>query len=156
MEQAFPALSVHDLTGEAHVLPEPFVGRVNAAIIAFDRHHQVLVDAWLRALRARFGPDQLQCYEIPSIARRWKPVRLFIDGGMAAAIVDPVVLRATFTYYGDLSKVTEPLGLDTRTVAAVIVDDLGVVRHVHVGEATAEAASEVGDAIDEVLRASAS
>ena len=42
----------------------------------------------------------LRFYEVPTIGRIWAPVRNFIDGGMASAIREPVILQRTLTVYG--------------------------------------------------------
>ena len=75
----------------------------------------------------------LRFYELPTIGRIWAPVRNVIDGGMAAAIREPVILQRTLTIYGDVNRVTRPLGIDDRsTIALLLVDGSG---HVHWREA---------------------
>ena len=110
-------------------LPDAFAGSRNLAIVAFRREHQQLVDSWVPWLDARAGDDRaLAFYELPTIARIWAPMRPFIDGGMARAIRDPVVLRRTLTIYGDVRALTEPLGIaDRSTIALFLVDGSGVV-----------------------------
>jgi hypothetical protein len=99
-------------------------------IVAFRRHHQVLVDSWVPWLEARAQADPgLRFYEVPTIGRIWAPVRTMIDGGMARAIGDPVVLRRTLTVYGDVSRLTGPLGItNLETVTVLALDGLGSVR----------------------------
>lgn len=71
----------------------------------------------------------LRFYEVPTIGRIWAPVRNLIDGGMAAAIREPVILRRTLTVYGDINRLTTPLGIDDRTtIAVLLVDRAGQVR----------------------------
>lgn len=111
-------------------LPDAFEGERNVVLVAFLRRHQPLVDSWVPWLEdeARRDPG-LRFYELPTIARRWAPLRPFIDGGMASAIGDPAVLQRTVTVYGDLGRVTGPLGItDRSTIALFLVEPPGWVR----------------------------
>ena len=48
---------------------------------------------------------------------------------MAASIRDPVILQRTLTVYGDVNRVTRPLGIEDRsTIALIFVDRAGHVR----------------------------
>ena len=127
---AFPRVPARDLEGRDVVLPDAFAGTLNVVIVAFQRKHQALVDSWVPWLEERAGVDPGLCfYELPTIGRIWAPVRTIIDGGMAAAIRDPVVLRRTLTVYGDVGRLTGPLGIDDRsTIALLVVDGAGAVR----------------------------
>ncbi len=90
----------------------------------------------------------LRFYEVPTIGRIWAPVRNFIDGGMAAAIKDPVILRRTLTVYGDLNRVTRPLGIDDRsTVTVLLVDGDGGVHWQGSGGFSAKVADELEAAL---------
>ncbi len=126
----FPRLAARDLEGRDVGLPEALAGDRNVVIAAFRRRHQTLVDSWLPWLGQQEADDPgLRFYELPAIGRIWTPVRNIIDGGMAAAIRDPVVLRRTLTIYGDVSRLTVPLGIEDRsTVALMVVDGSGGVR----------------------------
>ena len=126
----FPSVPARDLEGRDVTLPDVFTGERNVVIVAFRRNHQALVDSWVPWLEERAADDPgLRFYELPTIGRFWAPVRTFIDGGMAAAIKDPVVLQRTLTIYGDVHRLTRPLGIDDRsTVALVLVDRNGRVR----------------------------
>lgn len=126
----FPRLAARNLEGASVELPGAFAGERNVVIVAFRRHHQDLVDSWVPWLEERARADPGLCfYELPTIGRIWAPVRNMIDGGMARAIRDPVVLRRTLTVYGDVGRLTAPLGItDQATVTVLAVDGLGVVR----------------------------
>lgn len=126
----FPRLRARSLQGLDVDLPGAFAGRRNVVALAFRREHQGLVDAWAVWAEARAATDPaLRFYEIPVIGRRWVPARRFIDTGMAAAIRDPVVLQRTFTVYGDVARVTGPLGIaDRSTITVCLVDPTGTVR----------------------------
>lgn len=126
---AFPRIRARDLQGRDVDLPAAFVGERNVVALAFRREHQRLVDSWLPWFERRAAVDPgLRFYELPVIGRRWSPVRRLIDGGMAAAIRDPVVLQRTFTVYGDVDRVTRPLGItDRSTITVGVVDRRGTV-----------------------------
>ena len=129
MSTLFPLVTARDLEGRDLELPAAFTGKRNVVIVAFQRRHQVLVDSWVPWLEDRAGGDpDLHFYELPTIGRIWAPVRSFIDGGMAAAIRDPKVLKRTLTIYGDITRVTRPLGIASRsTIALLAVDASGQV-----------------------------
>jgi hypothetical protein len=118
----FPELRARNLEGLEVELPAGFAGERNLVAIAFRREHQELVDSWVPWFEAHAAVDPgLRFYEIPTIGRIWAPVRNFIDGGMASAIRQPVILQRTFTVYGDVNRVTRPLGIDDRSTIAVLL-----------------------------------
>ena len=125
----FPEVRARNLEGVDVDLPEGFVGDRNIVAIAFQRNHQDLVDSWVPWFEKQAAVDLgLRFYELPTIGRIWAPVRNFIDGGMAAAIREPVILQRTLTIYGDVHRVTQPLGIEDRsTIALLLVDGSGSV-----------------------------
>jgi hypothetical protein len=127
--RAFPPLRARNLEGLEVDLPGGFVGDNNLVVIAFRRDHQSLVDSWVPWFEAHAAAEPgLHFYEIPTIGRVWAPVRNFIDGGMASAIRVPVILQRTLTVYGDVNRVTRPLGIEDRsTIAVLLVDASGQV-----------------------------
>ncbi|CAB4623533.1 unannotated protein [freshwater metagenome] len=126
----FPDIAARDLQGRDLRLPAGFAGARNVVIIAFQRNHQSLVDSWVPWLEEQAAADTgLSFYELPTIGRIWAPARRFIDGGMAAAIREPVILQRTLTIYGDVTRLTRPLGIDDRsTISVMLVDAVGAVR----------------------------
>lgn len=129
-DRAFPRLAARNLEGVDVELPDAFAGDRNVVVIAFQRSHQGLVDSWVPWFEEQAAVDPgLRFYELPTIGRVWAPVRNFIDGGMAAAIRDPVTLRRTLTVYGDVNRVARPLGIEDRsTITVLLVDRGGRVR----------------------------
>jgi hypothetical protein len=119
-----------DLQGLDVTLPGAFRGERNIVLIAFQRRHQELVDSWVPWLEGHAAADpDFRFYELPTIGRIWAPMRHFIDGGMAAVIREPRILKRTFTIYGDVRHVTRPLGIEDRsTITLVLVDGSGTVR----------------------------
>jgi len=126
----FPDIAARDLQGRDLRLPVGFAGERNVVIIAFQRNHQSLVDSWVPWLEEQSASDAgLRFYELPTIGRIWAPARRFIDGGMAAAIREPVILQRTLTIYGDVTRLTRPLGIvDRSTISVLLVDATGSVR----------------------------
>ncbi len=126
----FPALAARNLCREDVTLPNAFDGDRNVVVVAFRRDHQTAVDSWVPWLEERAANDTgFRYFEIPTIGRIWAPLRNFIDGGMAAAIRDPVVRRRTLTVYGDVERMTTPLGIDDRsTIWLFLVDRTGAIR----------------------------
>jgi hypothetical protein len=125
----FPDIAARDLQGRDLHLPAGFAGERNVVIIAFQRNHQSLVDSWVPWLEEQAASDTgLSFYELPTIGRLWAPARRFIDGGMAAAIREPVILQRTLTIYGDVTRLTRPLGIvDRSTISVLLVDAEGTV-----------------------------
>ena len=125
----FPRVQARNLEGLGVTLPDAFTGERNVVILAFERKHQSLVDSWVPWLQEHASADPgLRFYEVPTIGRIWAPVRNMIDGGMAAAIGDPVVLQRTLTVYGDVGRLTRPLGIQNRsTITLTLVDGGGRV-----------------------------
>src|SRR5664280_59749 len=97
---------------------------------------------------SRIADAGLRFYELATIGRLWAPVRPFIDGGMASAIREPVVLQRTLTIYGDVHKVTRPLGIEDRSaITVLLVDGGGAVRWSATGGYDPEVARELGNAL---------
>ena len=61
--------------------------------------------------------------ELPVISRVSSPLRPLIDGEMASGIKTPHILQGTLTIYGDIRRVTEPLGIATTTAISVLALD---------------------------------
>jgi hypothetical protein len=127
--QVFPHLQARNLEGLGVDLPGAFAGDRNLVAVAFRREHQSLVDSWVPWFDQHAAVDPgLRFYEVPTIGRIWAPVRKVIDGGMASAIRNPVILQRTLTVYGDVNRVTRPLGIEDRsTIALLLVDASGQV-----------------------------
>ena len=145
----FPAVEARSLDGRRLMLPSELGGERNLLAVAFRRNHQGDVDSWLEDFAAAEAADPaLRSYEIPVISRRWSPARGFIDGGMAAAIRDPEVLARTLTVYGDVSRVSDALGLPDRSqIAVVLCDRDGVVEWLRQGSRTEAPAAELREVL---------
>ena len=131
-------------------LPRDFDAERSVVIVAFQRRQQELVDSWVPWLEEQATADPgLRFYELPTIARIWAPARPFIDGGMAAAIRVPAVLQRTLTVYGDVRRLTGPLGItDRSTITILVVDRAGSVRWSGLGAFRPEVAASLREALD--------
>jgi hypothetical protein len=156
-ELTFPELSARNLQGLEVTVPDAFGGARNVVIVAFQRNHQGLVDSWVPWLERRATTDPgLRFFEIPTIGRLWAPMRPFIDGGMAAAIREPVILQRTLTVYGDVNRITRPLGIEDRsTIAVFLVEKGGAVRWHGTGRFDDDLAAELDTALRSSRRRSA-
>ena len=139
----FPTVEARALDGRRLILPDDLDGRRNVLAVAFQRRHQSDVDTWLDEFESlKKDHEDLFTGEVPTLSRRWAPVRGFIDGGMAAAIPDPRTRATTMTVYGDVSRVSDSLGLpDREKIAVVLCDREGQVAWLHRGPRSDEAAS---------------
>ena len=140
---SFPTVEARALDGRKLTLPDELEGGRNLLAVAFQRRHQTDVDTWLDDFESlRKDHEDLFTGEVPTLSRRWTPVRGFIDGGMAAAIPDPRTRASTMTVYGDVSRVSDSLGLpDREQIAVVLCDREGRVFWLHRGPRSDEAAA---------------
>ena len=149
----FPALKVRDLEGVEHVVPDGLPGGPHVVVVAFQRWHQSLVDAWKPQLQAvaEHHPGT-EVWEVPSISSGYRLFRSGIDGGMRAAIPDVDVRRHTLTAYTDLRAMARDLDIDSfDTVQLFLVDCGGTILWRASGDPSAEALV----ALDEALAAAA-
>jgi len=120
----FPEVEGKSLDGRVLQLPADLEGEINLVAVAFHRSHQAEVDTWKEVFSSLENEyEGLVTYEVPTISGRWKPMRPLIDGGMTAAIPDPVTRSRTVTVYGDTRKLTGPLELETTDRIAVVLTD---------------------------------
>lgn len=124
MKPRFPEVEGRSLEDELICLPSDLEGQRNLLAVAFHRTHQRDVDTWTPLFRQlEAACEGLATYEIPTISGNWKPLRRFIDGGMKAAIPDPLTRKRTVTVYGDVGRVIEGLDLRDRSEIAVVLCD---------------------------------
>lgn len=114
-QRTFPRLDARDLSGTKRRLPDAFEATANLVFVAFRREQQELIDSWATWVATEAAEAGIVSYEVPVLARHWAPLRPMIDGGMAAAIRDLETRRRTFTVYGDVGRVTGPLGITDRS-----------------------------------------
>ncbi|MEI8148899.1 MAG: hypothetical protein WCG62_07455 [Actinomycetes bacterium] len=145
----FPRIEARNLEGTTVQLPKAFSGEPSVVIIAFTRVHQVLVDSWTPWLDEFVEQHpSVAFYEIPTISGSWKFMRRMIDGGMAAAIRTPKVLKRTMTVYGDIRRLTVPLKIvDRSTISVLAVTREGEVIWSHTGPFDPVAASALSEIV---------
>jgi hypothetical protein len=149
MEARFPEVEGRSLEDEVVTLPSGLEGELNLLAVAFHRTHQRDVDTWIPLFRRLEGEvEGLAGYEIPTISGGWKPVRKFIDGGMKAAIPDPLTRSRTVTVYGDVGRVTDALRLPDRDeIAVLLCNRAGEVLWITTGPLRGEPPAELFEAL---------
>jgi hypothetical protein len=125
----FPRVEGTNLEGERFVLPVDFKGELNVVLVAFKREQQSDVDSWMPALKTIAGTrSDVRIYEIPTLGRRYRLMRSFIDRGMRSGIPDRAVRAATVTLYIDKSPFRKALKLaDEDRIYVLLVDREGGV-----------------------------
>lgn len=145
----FPRVEGSNLEGDRFVLPADFGGDINVVLIAFKREQQRDVDSWTPLLKriAEANPG-VRVYELPTLARRYRLMRSFIDGGMRSGIPDRAVRAATVTLYIDKSPFRRALGLqDEDRIYVLLVDRQGQVHWRTDGAFDPSAAVELESAV---------
>ena len=132
-----PTLAVRSLAGRNLKLPRDLPARRTAVIVAFDKHHQPDVDAWIAPLvqagvpvtpRGLPADAELAVVEIPMIKRRYSPARGLIDGGMATTIGDPDINARTWTIYTDVDRFLRSIGIaGDSTIVVLVVEQDGTI-----------------------------
>ena len=120
----FPRAVGRNLEGWTFTLPFDLEGKLNVVVIAFKREQQADVDSWMPFLgKAAAAHPGLRVYEIPTLARRYRLMQSFIDGGMRRGIPDAAVRAATITLYIDKGPFKRALGIsDEDRIHVVLVD----------------------------------
>jgi len=125
----FPALQTRNLEGQDLHLPADLQGKWNIVTVAFQRWQQKLIEDWLSHLTPLIETyPGLKIYEVPVIAGLYTVMRPIIDGGMARNIPNKGAREHTLTFYGNVRRVAEDLGLaTTETIALFLVGEGGKV-----------------------------
>jgi len=121
--QRFPVVEGTNLEGRNFTLPKEFEGRYNVVLVAFKREQQDDVDSWMPFLHeaaAHHGGD-LRVYELPTLGRRYRVVRGWIDGGMARGIPERATRQATITLYINKSPFRRALDITTEDRISVLL-----------------------------------
>lgn len=153
----FPDVPGRSLLGRDLRLPAEFPAARTLAVVAFQQWQQARVDRWIaRAVDAGVPPTtrgldedaRVAVVELPVLGTKWRPVRRFIDGGMAAGIRDPDVLARTITLYTDVGAFRRPLAIpDGDDVHALVVTRAGEVLARAHGEPSDESWARLQDAL---------
>ena len=155
----FPTLNGTSLRGEPVELPAALPAERTLVLCAFKQGQQAQVDRWITRAVDELGVASTPLgigdnaatavIEVPCLGRKWRPVRRFIDGGMASSIAQPPILARTITVYGDVGAVLQALGApSTAEVQARVVRRSGEV----LATAAGEPAGAGWDAIAAALR----
>lgn len=147
----FPRIEGSNLEGDHFVLPRDFGGEINVVLVAFKREQQHDVDGWMPLLlRIAEANTALRVYELPTLGRRYRLMRSFIDGGMRAGIPDPAVRAATVTLYINKTPFRRALRLaDEGRIYVLLVDREGRVHWRTDGAFDAKAGAELESVVRE-------
>lgn len=122
----FPAVEGRNLEGRAFRLPDDFEGEINVVLVAFKREQQAEVDTWMPALqRLAARHAGVRVYELPTLDRRYRLIRSFIDGGMRGGIPDAAMRAATITLYIDKAPFKRGLGITGEDEIRIFLVDRG-------------------------------
>ena len=155
----FPRLTGTSLLGDDVELPAGLPAERTLVLCAFKQHQQAQVDRWISRAVEELGvaPTPLgldaaaatAVIEVPCLGRKWRPVRRFIDGGMASSIAQPPILARTITVYSGVSAILTALNApSTADVQARVVRRSGEI----LARAAGEPAGAGWDAIAAALR----
>jgi len=147
----FPSVEGRNLEDERFSLPADLRSPLNVVLVAFKREQQEDVDTWMPFLKTLHeGRRDLSVYELPTLGRRYRLMRSFIDGGMRRGIPDSAVRAATITMYIDKTPFRESLRLrDEDRIYVLLVDREGRVFWRSEGRFTQTAGDELSRRIDE-------
>jgi hypothetical protein len=127
-------------------LPSALPGPYDVVVLAFRRGQQSDVDGWRHAVE-ELGPDAPGFWEVPAIGGVWRPMRGWIDGGMAGAIPDPHIRAHTLTAYTDTGALRRALGIrGPGEIATLLVAGGDVVWDAR-GPVTDDAVMQLGAAV---------
>ncbi|MEO5815200.1 MAG: hypothetical protein ABIT20_07965 [Gemmatimonadaceae bacterium] len=145
----FPVVEGSNLEGRSMTLPADFGGDLNVVLVAFQRDQQADVDTWTPALKTMASERPgLRVYELPTLGRRYRLIRGFIDGGMRSGIPDSTVRAATITLYIDKDSFKRPLGIESEdSIHVFLVERGGVIRWRGQGAYTPELGRQLSAAV---------
>jgi hypothetical protein len=125
----FPRVAGSNLEGWKFTLPFDLEGKLNVVVIAFKREQQADVDTWMPFLgKLAAAHPELRVYEIPTLARGYRLMQSFIDGGMRRGIPNAAVRAATITLYIDKAPFKRALRIsDENRIHVLLVDRDGRV-----------------------------
>lgn len=145
----FPQLKAETLSGIEIKYPDDVKGKVTLILIAFRRETQRKLDSWLEPFSKLFEADSsVQFYEIPMLSAGWKLMSPIIDGGMRSGIPKQKHGNVT-TYYGNVDKYCEQLGMKDKSDAYIfLLDSKGTIQWRSNGFATQEKLKELFERIE--------
>lgn len=125
----FPRVVGRNLEGRSFTLPFDLEGKRNVVLVAFKREQQAEVDTWMPLLNSTAASrSDLRVYEVPTLARGYRLMQPFIDGGMRRGIPDASVRAATITLYIDKAPFKRALRIaDEDRIHVLLLDREGRV-----------------------------
>ncbi|MEE4311402.1 MAG: hypothetical protein V2J62_05985 [candidate division KSB1 bacterium] len=135
--EVFPTLKAETLSGIDILYPDDVKGKTTLILMAFKRETQLKIDSWLKPFLERFEKNtSIHFFEIPMLAKGWKLMSRFIDGGMRSGI--PTEKHGNVsTFYGDVDKYCRLLSITDKSDGYVfLLDGDGIIRWRSSGFAT--------------------
>ena len=125
----FPEVEGQNLEYKKYKLPIDLEGELNIILIPFQRWHQNLIDSWTEYLNnVSVNFPIVKFYEVPSLSKGYKMMRIMIDGGMRAGIPNKGVRQRTITIYTNKSKFKKDLNIpNEETIYLFLVNKLGEI-----------------------------
>lgn len=150
MALQFPTMQSENLNQRAVNLPAAFNSRRNIVFIAYAQDQQQEVDSWNRFLADAIATyDDVDYFELPTVASGYRLVKGFLDGVMRDGIPDIDKRERTITLFTNVRQFREKLALpDNRTIDVLVLDGSGTVIAKTRGRFTEEAAKIVIDALN--------
>jgi hypothetical protein len=153
-----PELDGTSLLGDEVHLPGGLPAERTLVLFAFRQRHQPCVDRWIdRAVEELGVPGtplglafdaSRAVVEVPCLGAQWRPLRRWIDGGMASGIGQPAILARTITVYGDTGRIVDALGAGGRDlVQARVARRSGEVLAAAAGEPAGEGWDRIAAAL---------
>jgi len=125
----FPEVEGQNLEYKKYKLPIDLEGELNIILIPFQRWHQNLINSWTEYLNnVSVNFPKVKFYEVPSLSKGYKMMRVMIDGGMKAGIPNKGVRQRTITIYTNKSKFKKDLNIpNEETIYLFLVNKLGEI-----------------------------
>lgn len=126
-QRKFPEVRGMNLEREKYLLPYDLQGEINIVVIAFKQHQQLHVDQWFDSLAPELAKyPTLRFFELPTLSRKYLPLRFLIDGGMRSGIPDIKIRKRTITLYINKNQIKDPLGItDESQIYLFLINNKG-------------------------------
>lgn len=132
-----PDLDGRSLLGDEIAIPGGLPAERTLVLFAFRQRQQAQVDRWIDRAVTELGVPasplglpfdaSRAVVEVPCLGGQWRPLRRFIDGGMASGIGQPAVLARTITVYGGTGGILRALDAEPALVQARVCRRTGEI-----------------------------
>lgn len=149
-----PGVSGLDINLQEVNFPGQFETDYHLVVMPFDREQQVLAVTWLPLFQELVNDnDNLQLWNIAALPELDAGVRLFVLGGISAAITDATIRpQITVLFLEDQELFLEALAIeDIEQIQIFILDKDGVVYYRESGEYTPEKGQLFTEMLQQIL-----